>query len=195
MTDAYSATREKWFELCGACISGRLRSYSRNYPHEERDATIEKLFVSGKSGQEIATGFNLSRERIRQILERRGVNSKDGGFTKTLADRRRDHDQKRDALYLDRWGCTFKQYRSIPRKGRDKKSPTYAYHNQRQSARRDGTAWNLTLWQWWTIWKDSGKWEERGRGKYVLGRLDKTGQFCVDNVAVMTFAELRRVSE
>lgn len=62
------------------------------------------------------------------------------------------------------------------------------FFDQRVSARHRGIDWELTFKQWWKIWKDSGKWEQRGRGhgKYQMARFGDEGPYSVDNVRIIT---------
>jgi hypothetical protein len=62
--------------------------------------------------------------------------------------------------------------------------PAHAFRQQRNNARRCGIGWELTLWQWWSIWQASGKWPERGRVGYWMCRHDKARPFTVDNVFI-----------
>lgn len=44
----------------------------------------------------------------------------------------------------------------------------------------------LTFEQWWKIWQDSGKWEQRGKrkGQYCMCRKNDNGNYTVKNVRI-----------
>ena len=62
------------------------------------------------------------------------------------------------------------------------------FASQRRSAVRKGCRFLLSFDQWFAIWRASGHFHERGRGrgKYCLARLDAGGAFEVGNVRVIT---------
>lgn len=61
-----------------------------------------------------------------------------------------------------------------------------AYNSQRRGAKVRGVAFLLTFEEWWAIWTDSGKWEQRGRLKdqYVMARYGDQGPYAVGNVRI-----------
>lgn len=60
-----------------------------------------------------------------------------------------------------------------------------AFNSQRRNARKRKIGWHLTLLEWWTIWQQSGKWEERGRGSgYVMCRYGDLGPYALGNVFI-----------
>ena len=66
-----------------------------------------------------------------------------------------------------------------------------AYQAHKDNARRRGVVFILTFKEWMTIWRSSGKWEQRGRykGQYVMARLRDQGSYAVGNVHVCTTEE------
>lgn len=60
----------------------------------------------------------------------------------------------------------------------------YRWHKNR--ARTIG--FELTFEEWWDIWQKSGHWEDRGRGKgsYVMSRVNDQGPYKVGNVFINT---------
>ncbi len=63
-----------------------------------------------------------------------------------------------------------------------------AFFNQRcMAVRTRGIDWEMTFEQWWKIWKRSGHWGERGRGKgkYVMARFGDKGPYSIDNVKII----------
>lgn len=73
---------------------------------------------------------------------------------------------------------------------RRQKTPSAAFLSQRSNAARRGIGWELTFVQWWKIWRDSGHWEQRGRGQgYCMARIGDTGPYAVGNVEIKTIGE------
>lgn len=60
------------------------------------------------------------------------------------------------------------------------------YTQQKSNAKQRGVDFKLTLQEWTTIWLESGKWEQRGRGaeKYCMCRLGDAGAYEVENVFI-----------
>lgn len=160
---------------------------------KNRDDEIEFLFRSGHTLQAVGDRFGISRERVRQILSARGLGRQDGGrFVQKRAQQARKLKEK-DRECLNKHGCTYAQYRNLLALGRHMmdsgerraRTPTGAFILQRRNANDREIAWNLTLWEWWTIWKESGKWEERGRGSgYVMCRYGDAGAYEIGNVFI-----------
>lgn len=65
------------------------------------------------------------------------------------------------------------------------------YWIQKSGAKRRGVPFLLTFHEWFKIWNDSGKWEERGsvRGKYCMSRFNDLGPYVVGNVYIQTFGQ------
>jgi hypothetical protein len=66
-----------------------------------------------------------------------------------------------------------------------------AYGLRKCHARYRGIPFLLTFEEWWGIWRDSGKWEQRGARKdqYVMARHQDLGPYAVGNVRICTAAE------
>jgi hypothetical protein len=95
---------------------------------------------------------------------------------------------------LERFGCTAAEWHALHaigvemrRRGKSNDTtPLRAYARQRTAAiLKRGISWELTLWQWWTIWQDSGHWHERGASRgYVMCRKGDVGPYAVGNVFI-----------
>lgn len=162
-----------------------------------RAAGMAAMYKSGKTLQDIGTLFGITRERVRQLISRHTeVTSSDGGRSIQIDRNRRDAASRKEAKYLAKYGATPSQMsaiRAIARKMMEDgatwyMTPTGAFNQQRSSARARGIEWSMTFWEWWTIWSESGKWCERGRGgdNYVMCRFADQGAYEVGNVYVAT---------
>lgn len=153
----------------------------------ERTLQMAALYKSGKTLQEIGDQFGITRERVRQLITvLHGLTRNSGGEHKRSLEKRAKFEARRNARSLKRWGCNWDQYVAI----RDLKKPTRAYATQRRNAMWRGIDWELNLWQWWSIWQQSGKWSERGRGQgYVMCRNGDVGPYAIDNVFISTARE------
>lgn len=69
------------------------------------------------------------------------------------------------------------------------RTPIGAYRTQEKTARRRGIAWEFTFSQWWQVWVDSGKWDERGPSGYVMCRKGDVGPYSPGNVTIATTQE------
>lgn len=153
----------------------------------ERSERMAALYRQGKTLEQIGAEYGITRERVRQIINKHhGPTGKQGGKAKVAKDRRKQVYAARDARSMKQWGCPWSQYVLL----RDAKKPVRAFHSQRQNAATRGIGWELNLWQWWTIWQESGHWEERGRGAgYGMCRKNDTGPYSVGNVYIATGVE------
>jgi hypothetical protein len=66
------------------------------------------------------------------------------------------------------------------------REPIRAYRMHRQRAACRSIEFHLTLWEWWTIWNESGRWEQRGthQNEYVMCRKGDVGPYAVGNVFI-----------
>ena len=63
----------------------------KQYKIPARNHMIIELFRSGRTMQQIGNRFRLSRERVRQILSRFGVETHEGGKAVISAHKKREH--------------------------------------------------------------------------------------------------------
>lgn len=153
----------------------------------DRTRAMAALFQSGQTLEQIGQQYGITRERVRQIIKRfHGLKGRDGGAAQRAADRHAMFCAARDERCVSRWGCTYDQYVLL----RALKKPTRAYSAQRKSAEWRGIAWEFSLWSWWTVWQQSGLWEQRGRGQgYVMCRKGDVGPYSPENVYIATAAQ------
>jgi hypothetical protein len=78
-------------------------------------------------------------------------------------------------------------------------TPFQKFGTQRKHSRHRGIQFLFTFQEWMTIWEQSGRWHERGRGReeYCMARFGDTGPYAVGNVKIITNyennIEVRRV--
>lgn len=191
------------FGVCYQTIHRLARKHDITFPRTgtgaadqgRLDAAIA-MYKAGKTLAEIGGIYGVSRERIRQILSKHaGMDRKDGGKTVAAAINRRERKRREEIKYMELYGCSTEQYKAARKaasKARmtkePKKAPLNAFTQQKSGAKRRGIPWNLKFWDWWTVWKESGHWEERGRSadKYVMCRFGDTGGYEVGNVYIAT---------
>lgn len=162
----------------------------------DRDNDVYAMYKSGSTLQEIGDKYGFTREYARQILAKYGLSAEDGGqhiraFSKVVT-RERERTERLNASCVKRWGCTKDQYDRLRAMSDDyKKTPINAYREQKRNANSRGIKWRITLWEWWCVWRDSGKWENRGRkkGQYVMSRIEDIGGYEKGNVEIITCSE------
>jgi hypothetical protein len=149
--------------------------------------------------QQIAVIYGISRERVRQILRKDGVDRKEGGAWirhPWLKERERRQAQiaNKSLRIWQRWGLSLDEYEPLRKQfgsTTNPRSPFRRYVEQRKNARQRGIGWGLSFKQWWTLWNESLHWKQRGLGanKYVLARYGDSGPYEVGNVYICTLAE------
>jgi hypothetical protein len=148
---------------------------------------IIQSFKDGATMPDIAASHGVTRQRIQQILKAHNLNRVDGGaYLKKMAMRTAKLEE-RNARYIDKLGCTYGQYRAIPVPAR------LAYRYQQRNARARNIGWSFTVYTWWCIWQESGKWDERGRGfGYCMARKNDVGIYSPENVYICTGSQNMR---
>lgn len=155
------------------------------------------MYQAGKTLAEIGAVFNLTRERVRQVMSKNFGTTADGGGQHIRASRKaakRAADKER--RYQQKYGCSTAEYAEIFKIGEQMRNngawfsttPVGAFNCQKKNAERRGIEWKLLLWEWWQLWDQSGKWESRGRhkGEYVMCRFGDAGAYEFGNVYIAT---------
>lgn len=152
-----------------------------------RSHQMAALYKSGRTLEEIGSQFSLTRERVRQIITKyHGLRAESGGQKVRAEAKRQKFEAKRNVRCLKKWGCSWDQYVEL----RSMIKPTRAFACQKRNAAERGIEWILSLWQWWSIWQQSGHWSDRGRGRgYQMCRKGDQGPYSVNNVYIATGTE------
>lgn len=171
--------------------AARERIRARSAP---KAAVMAAMYRNGYTLEQIGKQYGVTREYIRQLIKKyHGLTGKDGGQRTDAARKRKSATEARDARYLKSMGCAFEQYKELRELGREQmaggihrdRTPLGAFARQRHNASTRGIAWELKLWEWWTIWQRSGRWEQRGRGQgYCMCRRGDIGPYSADNVFI-----------
>lgn len=66
-----------------------------------------------------------------------------------------------------------------------------AYRNHKSSAKQRSIPFQLSFYQWWSIWRVSGRLDNRGRfrGNYCMARFGDKGAYEVGNVKIVTVTQ------
>lgn len=169
----------------------------KRHTPNERENAMAAMYRSGKTLAQIGALHGVSRERVRQLLTKFfGITRPDGGQSAAVERRRQRDKARKDARCLEKHGCLFDEYQEFLRLGKEMRSqgmglhktPIGAFRSQRNNAIHRGIEWNLKFWDWWQVWHQSGKWEERGRAKdaYVMCRFKDDGAYEASNVYIAT---------
>jgi len=66
------------------------------------------------------------------------------------------------------------------------------FTEQRARAKDRALGFELTFSQWWSLWKESGHWNDRGRSRadsYVMARRGDIGPYAIGNVYITTLSQ------
>jgi hypothetical protein len=171
-----------------APIRQRKSNRGRKFSDEARNQEWIRLFRSGVTTPEIGAQHGVTARSVSRILRAYGIDRSEGG--KEAAARLRDEaaKAKRLADYFYSLDCSPVDFDSTAQF----KAALHAYRRQSTRAAQRGIGWEMTFGQWWRIWIESGRWEERGRshaGSAVMSRKGDVGPYSVGNVRITTLAD------
>ena len=160
-----------------------------------RDLDIVERFKGGQTLASIGSVYNITRERVRQVIKKVGLTKLDGG--KAISTFLLTHDkiakineqrEKSEAFKRKTWGISLDEWKRIRSEFGYK--PFQAYMYQRRTARTRGIGWEFDFRAWFDFWLESGHWHERGRGKgYCMARFGDSGPYSKENVYICTVGE------
>lgn len=145
--------------------------------HGGREALVTMmltLYQEGRTLAEIGEAVGLSRQRVHQVFKARGINSEGMGAKARAQARRNKTDTESAKRIAKTWDMTMDEYQqhvAVHGSSGTAGSPMNRYVEQRSNCKRKKGKWEFTFKTWWDLWVQSGKWEERGLGGYVLGRV------------------------
>lgn len=162
-----------------------------------RNARIIELCRAGLTLQQVGDQYDISRERIRQIVARAGVVAQERGRAVravakrgAVSERRRI---KRDQWAQSRYGCDYQTLIELNETHKTKQLGCYAqaYIYQLRNAAARGIPFRLTFPQWMQVWRASGHFHDRGRGigKFCMSRFQDRGAYEVGNVYIQLATE------
>lgn len=161
-----------------------------------RNEEICALFKSGIPITVLGVLYRCTRQNICHILKTNGLRRWDGGMHVSRSIRRSSkqaiREANRESYIRDHFGCSISEWRELRSLAVNyKECPVYFYKVQKFNAERRGIEWELTLTEWWAIWLNSGKWEQRGTfsGQYVMARHEDQGPYAVNNVKIVSTLE------
>lgn len=178
----------------------------RHMQQQERTRLAVEQYLFGKSAREIARDFGVSHQRIYQMLDVAGLDS--GARAAMRATRRakvvsaREAEAakrraKSDAYKRAKWGISLEEYAAIAaahgRHGSGARSPFSRYTRWRENCRKHGVPQALPFVDWWSVWQDSGHYEDMGRGvAYWLTRRDPSKPLDRSNAIVRLSSDVAR---
>lgn len=161
--------------------------------YNDRTARIVAMHKQGVSLEKIGQQFKVTRERIRQILKKNGLDSSTGGMKRNFAMKREVQQERKEQARIARnaamYGLPFEVVDQLRKDGVLK-----AFREQRRNAAYRGIEWKLDFKYWFSIWQASGKLHLRGRGhgKYVMSRIRDDGPYELGNVHIQLADENNR---
>lgn len=162
-------------------VTPARKSQAKGLREVERAEKMASMFRQGLTLQNIGEHFGVTRERVRQILQVLDIKPEDGGSHKVATLRRARISQTKEAKSIANYGLGVAEVAECRKNGL-----LYSFKNQRNAAKVRGIEWSLTLGEWLTVWQESGKLAQRGRGKgkYVMSRIRDEGGYRVGNVHI-----------
>jgi hypothetical protein len=167
--------------------------------NELAESMRKDFLENGLTMVKIAEKNKITRERVRQILKiKYNLSSADGKVRKENIAKVQEKKSQSDLKFFNQHGMTKEKFNEIREKfgivsfideGGEAKEKVrnvvyQAYINQKANAYRAKIGFHLSFAQWWKLWEESGKFAERGQGKYGLVRHDSDFAFTIENTAI-----------
>ena len=152
-----------------------------------RNQRIADAFCMGVTIPTLAKSHGISNQRISQILRRFGLCRNDGGqYARACKQEAQRLDRSRmriERRHLASYGCSADGAKWLGRSVRS------AYLKQKRTASARGIDWQFDLLAWWKVWEESGKFDQRGRSGYCMGRFGDVGPYAPSNVYICTTSQ------
>lgn len=153
--------------------TGGNKSERAPWAPNDRHIAIAEMYKAGATLREVGSKFGITSERARQLLRKLEVDVLEGGRairifknTSSKVAGLRTKNERQEARIRATWGMSLDGYRAhVAEHGSSSigSSPMGKYRQHKNNALKRGIAWNFTFADWWRVWQESGKWEQRGR--------------------------------
>lgn len=178
---------------------------------------IIRAYQNGKTAKEIADALGRSRQSVDGVLRSFGIDRKTGGAHRRAQDKLLKSFENRifarmdkcsasprfylaaittpDGLVQDEVKTLIGMYNTQRRNFLSRSAPFDGEDEDKVIALRE-RLWSLSFDEWFEVWHQSGKLNQRGRGKhrYCLIRKDNTLPFTKDNIVVSRIKSSRYIS-
>lgn len=182
---------DAWIRATGTKLVRAHRNSSAPVGHQdpERTEKMAAMYRQGITLRKIGLQFGLTRERVRQLIAKMGLNAQSGGQRIVADAKKAAKRQAQETASLAKYGLPLAVVRQLRRDG-----VTSAYWSQVGNSKKRGIRFDLTFAQWFSVWQASGKLHLRGRGKgkYVMSRVSDTGGYELGNVHIQLATENSR---
>lgn len=145
--------------------------------YNQRFNSMVAALKSGKSHAQIAEQFGLSRSRVSEIFKERNVVAAQVSTPAKQAVKAKAAPAAKAKVprTMKAWGMSREEYElhtGLHGCSSNPGSPMHKYGAHKSNARRNGLEWQFNFKDWWRMWVESGRWDQRGPGCFVLGRKD-----------------------
>lgn len=170
----------------------------------DREPQILEWFTSGKATTEIAAilseelGTTVSYQAVHRILKKNNLTRKDGGKSVQTAAKKKGQAEAKIEKLDHRYGCTEEQWQLLRGMADAYKDTPLAVYNTFKNNFKNlypDITFELSLWDWWSMWDESKKWGQHKRnpsGMFVMSFVDAKKPFAKDNARIIAFADLLR---
>ena len=170
-------------------IQQKLDEAGEDAPSVEE--ALAKAYLGGARQVDLARQYNVSRQRIQQILKRLGISREHKPYLPSVETLLRLRAKAERTMAT--WGLTLEEFEEYNEKYGPYTvayTPMGRYRQHRLNAETRKIGWNFTFKTWWAMWEASGKWEDRGQGGYGMGRIgDHTTPFGPDTCFIGVMAD------
>lgn len=149
-----------------------------------RDASMIGMYQQGLTLEQVGSRYGVSRERVRQILQRNGLSGPNGG----KAERLRQKAIQKEEREIRRWGMTYAQKTLLANRwlAKGERDPRVAFTEHKNNARKRGIAFQMTFADWMAVWGDAYGGRGRGSEFFVMCRYGDRGPYKLGNVYIAT---------